>query len=114
MILIPSSWFKAIIYSIPKPGDWNLNLNKTRPITLLECPRKLYMKILTNRLSNILTSFSHILGENNFVALQGKSTIKPIHILNNIMEDARENKKELWILFQDMSKTYDLVNRNNL
>jgi len=112
--LIPCSWSKAVIYPIPKPGDWNLNLNKTRPITLLECPRKLYMKILTNRLSNILTANEHILGENNFAALQGKSTIEPIHILNNVMEEARENKKELWILLQDMSKAYDLVNRNNL
>ena len=30
------------------------------------------------------------------------------------MEEAREKKKELWILMQDMSKAYDLVNRNNL
>jgi len=30
------------------------------------------------------------------------------------MEEAREKKKELCILLQDMSKAYDLVNRNNL
>src|SRR5436190_14175659 len=28
--LMPIKWF---IYPIPKPGDWNLDLNKTRPIT---------------------------------------------------------------------------------
>src|SRR5436190_6033320 len=72
------------------------------------------MKVLTNRLSGILTKHNHILEENNFAALQGKSTIELIHILNNVMEEAREKKKELWILLQDMSKAYDLVNRNNL
>ena len=84
-----------VIYPIPKPGDWNLELNKMRPITLLECPRKLYIKILTNRLSKILSYNKNVLKDNNFAALPGKSTIEPIHILNNIMEDARENNKEL-------------------
>ena len=91
-----------------------MDLNKTRPITLLECPRKFLMKILTNRISNILINNTNVLGENNFAALPGRSTHEPIHILNNIMEEARENKKELWVLFQDMSKAYDLVNRENL
>ena len=72
------------------------------------------MKILTNRLSSILAKEDYILGENNFAALQGRSTLEPIHILNNVMEEARENGKELWVLLQDMSKAYDLVNREHL
>ena len=52
--------------------------------------------------------------DNNYAALPGKSTMEPIHTLNLVMEDARENNKELWILFQDMSKAYDRVNRNLL
>ena len=30
------------------------------------------------------------------------------------MEEAREKSKKVWILLQDMSKAYDLVNRKNL
>ena len=105
---------KGVIYPIPKPGDWNLNLDKTRPITLLECPRKHLLKILTNRLTKIFTEHWNILEDNNFAALPGKSTNEPLHILNNVMEEARENKKELWILLQDMSKAYDLVHREHL
>jgi len=67
--LMPINWSKGVIYSIPKPGDWNLNLNKTRPITLLECPRKHLMKILTNRLTKIFTEHWDILEDNNFAAL---------------------------------------------
>src|ERR1044071_90957 len=72
------------------------------------------MKILTSRLSNILSINKMVLGDNNHADLPGKSTIEPIHILNNVMEEAREKSKELWILLQDMSKAYDLVNRENL
>jgi len=36
-------------------------------------------------------------------------TKDPIHILNSVMEDSREYKKELWILFQDMKRAYDSV-----
>jgi hypothetical protein len=32
---------------------------------------------------------------------------KPICIINEIIEDAKEKHNELWILFQDMSKVYD-------
>ena len=46
---LPSNWNKGVIYPIPKSGDWNLELNKTRLITLFECPRKLYMKILNQK-----------------------------------------------------------------
>ena len=72
------------------------------------------MKILTSRLSNILSIHKSVLGDNNYAALPSKSTIEPIHILNNIMEEAREKSKEVWILLQDMSKAYDLVKRENL
>jgi Reverse transcriptase (RNA-dependent DNA polymerase) len=46
----------------------------------------------------------------NFAGLPGESTQEPIHILNNICEDAREKKKKLWICFQDTAKAFDTVN----
>ena len=51
-----------------------------------------------------------ILQGNNFAGLPHSSTFKPVRILDNILQDARTNKKELWILFQDMSKAFDRVN----
>jgi hypothetical protein len=46
----------------------------------------------------------------NFAGLPGESTQEPIQLLNNICEEAREEKKELWILFQDTAKAFDTVN----
>jgi Reverse transcriptase (RNA-dependent DNA polymerase) len=36
--------------------------------------------------------------------------MEPIRILNELIEDAKEKRSELWIVFQDMSKCYDRVN----
>jgi hypothetical protein len=110
---IPDAWREATVYLIPKPQDWELQLNNTRPITLLETPRKALVKIINNRISEIIMNHNILKGY-NFAGLPGKSTHEPIHILNMLMEDARENNKEMWVLFQDMSKAYDLVNRDML
>src|SRR5205814_4701978 len=45
----------------------------------------------------------------NHVALPNTSTAIPIQILTHIIEDVHINRKELWMLSQDMSKAYDSV-----
>ena len=52
---------------------------------------------------------NEILKGPNFAGLPGCSTENPIHIMNMLMEDAKEKGKEMWILFQDMRKAYDSV-----
>ena len=51
----------------------------------------------------------NILRGPNFGGLPDKTTKTPIHILHNTIEDARNNGKELWIAFQDMSKAFDSI-----
>src|SRR3954466_1993469 len=88
--------------------DWEYDITKTRPITLLETARKGLVKIITNRLSRILAN-NNILRGGNFAGLPGGSTEPPIKIVNMLLEDAIENNKEIWILLQDLSKAYDRV-----
>ena len=45
----------------------------------------------------------------NYAGLLGDSISSPIHIMNNLLEDARQKNKEIWILFQDMKKAVDSV-----
>ncbi len=64
---------------------------------------------MTQRLSNIFIQH-HILKEGNYAGLLGGSIFDPIHTINLIKEDVIRNNKEVWFLFQDLSKAYDRVN----
>jgi hypothetical protein len=110
---VPRAWRKSNIIPIPKKENWDNDFNNLRPIALLETPRKLFTKILTNRLGNILRD-SKILAHNNWAGLPGENTEHPIIIMENIIEEAREQNKECWILFQDMRKAFDSVSKEEL
>ena len=96
--LIPSEWKISQIFPIPKPTDWEFCLEKTRPIILLECLRKLTVRIINTRLAALCVSHNILRGL-NFRGLPGGTTKTPIHTLHNVMEDAKSNHKELWIAF---------------
>src|ERR1051325_4370347 len=70
--------------------------------------RKIMVKLFTNRLSHLCSTHKVLRGY-NFAALKGSSTSTPIHTINNVLEDAREHNKEIWIAFQDMAKAFDSV-----
>ena len=75
---------------------------------LLETFRKLVVRIVQKRLSKVFVK-KQILKEANFAGLPNESTMTPIHILNNIIEDTIQKEKEVWIVFQDMWKAFDSV-----
>ena len=74
--------------------EWECRLNKTRPITLLETIRKLIVRIINNRLMNILIK-NNILKGRNYAGLLGGSTFELIYIINLVLENSRENQKKL-------------------
>ncbi|CAB4422049.1 unnamed protein product [Rhizophagus irregularis] len=107
---IPEDWRLASIAPIPKPHEFDALLKNTRPITLLETARKLLVKIVNNRLSNILATH-RVLQGNNFAGLPGSSVNTPINVLDGIIKSHRlsRSSQELWILSQDISKAFDSI-----
>jgi len=94
---IPKQWKEGRIFPISKKPIFDGNLSNTRPISLVEHIKKLYTKLLTNHLNSILTQHP-ILSPYNYIALPSNSTSIPIYILNNIIENASCNNKQLWLL----------------
>ena len=83
---IPADWHDAVVYPIPKPTNWECDLNKTRPITLLETPRKALVKIINQWLSHTIANHG-ILEGGNHAGLPGSSTFPPTRILNALIEN---------------------------
>jgi hypothetical protein len=109
----PTDWKRSTIILIPKKETWGGNLKNTRPITLIETGRKLLTRILTSRISKTCSEYDILKGD-NFSVLKNMSISAPIQIINFAIEHATKNKKELWLVMQDMKKAYNLVGTNQL
>ena len=101
--VIPTQWKLTSLFPIPKPKDQDYNITNTRPILLIECVRKLTVKILNNRLFAIFTEHNILKGP-NYAGLKGCFTSIPIHTVCNIMEDAREKRKSYGLLHKTWPK----------
>ncbi|CAB4429006.1 unnamed protein product [Rhizophagus irregularis] len=85
--IVPDQWKQSLIHPIPKLQKFDYILANTRPIALLDNIRKSVTKLLTNRLSTILTNNKVLCGL-NFCGLKGKDTAIPLRLMNDIIEDA--------------------------
>ncbi|KAG9284121.1 hypothetical protein G9A89_022895 [Geosiphon pyriformis] len=88
-------------------------LTNTHPIALLETACKIISKILSDQISLVCSKFG-VLCEDNFSILRGTSIQSSIFAVGSVMEDALEKGKEIWLVLQDMCKTYDSVGWHHL
>jgi hypothetical protein len=109
---MPASWLKHDICPIPKPG-WNGDINRTRPISLVEVLRKLVEKILNTRLATILESRQVLQGENaGFMPRSGLDEL--LWMLRGVLDDAKARSKEIWLVLLDIQRAYDHVSGKGL
>jgi hypothetical protein len=98
---IIQEWCSAITIAIPKKGGG------CRPITLLETPRKIFEKIIYNRMINDIK-----INKKQYGFMKKRNTI--LQIIN--LEAAIKNMrcKKMCICFLDITKAYDTVDRKKL
>jgi hypothetical protein len=104
----PSSWKRARVICIPKPGKQATKAENFRPISLLDCLGKLLERILLSHLESI-TRDLNILPEHQFGFRSEHSTTHQVaRLLNFITEGFNRGHTTVGAFF-DVSKAFDRV-----
>ena len=119
---IPESWKESKIYLIYKEGANSNEENPLdyRPISLLCVAYKIMAIILDSRIREVTED---LLSNEQGGFRKGRCCIQKIQTLTNVLEDAKTNKKEIYLCYLDVAKAYDstsieavldLLNRLNI
>ena len=109
---IPNSWRDALLITIYKnKGDRALCSN-SRGIALLGTAGKVLARILLKRL--VASVSESLMPETQCGFRSGRSTVDMIFAARQLMEKTREQHRNLYIAFVDLSKAFDSVDRELL
>ena len=109
----PESWTKCVLVPIHKKGNVN-SPDNYRGIALLETFSKIYISVLTNRITFFTEAFSKIT-ESQAGFRAGYSTIDNAFVLYSIISKYFNMKhKFVYVAFIDFKKAFDSINRDIL
>jgi hypothetical protein len=108
---IPQGMKDANIVTLFKNKGDGGDCNNYRGISLMSTVGKVYARVVLNRLQILA---ERIYPESQCGFRAGRSTIDMIFSLRQLQEKCREQHKPLFIAFIDLTKAFDLVNREGL
>jgi len=111
--VFPSSWRKAIVIPIIKPGKDPSNPFNYRPIELTNCLCKLLEKMINNRLIHYLEK-NHCISPFQSGFRKGRSTIDNILLLETSVRNAFLRRNHLVAICFDIKKAYDRTWRHGI
>ena len=104
---VPSSWKLANVLPLFKKGN-NSDLNNYRPVSLLSCVSKLLERIIFKHLFNYLRT-NLLLSKHQSGFQPGDSTTNQLSYIYHTIAEALDKKKDVCIIFCDISKAFDRV-----
>ena len=105
--VFPSMWKKANVVPVFKKNDSAVRDNY-QPVSLLSCVSKLFEKAVFKYVFNVLRDTNAIyLKQYGF--MPGDSTTYQLAHLYYIFSEALDNKKDIRVVFCDISKAFDRV-----
>jgi hypothetical protein len=103
---MPEEWRSTLVPIFKNKGDIQ-NCTNYRGIKLMSHTMKLWERVIEHRLRGM----THII-MNQFGFMPGRSTIKAIFLIRQVIERYKEQKKDLHMVFIDLEKAYDEILRN--
>ena len=107
---IPEDWVKQLTIPLHKKGSYQ-ECDNYRGIALLSVPGKVFCRVIQRRLAE---RAEQQLRESQCGFWKGRGCIDQIFAIRVLAEKAREFNTPLFLLFVDLRKAYDSVNREAL
>jgi hypothetical protein len=104
---VPQNWKIANVIPLFKKGD-KFDTNNYRPVSLLSCVSKILERVVFKHLYNYLRD-NGLLSPNQSGFQQGDSTVNQLSYLYHTFCEALDKKKDVHIVFCDISKAFDRV-----
>lgn len=106
---VPECWRDFEIIPILKPGKRNDEASSYRPIAKVSCLRKLFEKLLKNRLDYFLET-NNILPDSQYGFRRGRSTMDSITLLWTSLSQSIDSNSVSISAFIDVTGAFDHVN----
>ena len=104
---VPRQWKHANVIPLFKKGDPS-DINNYRPVSLLPCVSKILERIVFKHLFNYIRD-NNLISPHQSGFQPGDSTVNQLSFLYHTFCEALDNKKEVHIVFCDISKAFDRV-----
>ena len=101
---LPQTMYLATISVLPKPGRECVSPPDFRPISLINCDKKIITKVMNNRLAQILPSIIHY---NQTGFIQSRDLKTNTRTCLSLIQYAKKHNKELTLMAVDAEKAFD-------
>ena len=106
---LSTSQQQVVITLLEKPGKDKRLLSSWRPISLINVDTKICSKVLSNRMSKVLTK---LFDPDQAAFIKGRNIEDSIRLIDDIMDFTMKNDESLILFAADFEKAFDSIEHN--